>query len=109
MRLKHSLCLGMVLLLFTAKLWAQSVTDTIPYKITYYEVKKTQTVAELAKSLKVNPVTIVKLNRFKNDAQQLGKGRRLKVPVYPKGVVYPPVPPKAEKKPTGNKAEEKKP
>src|SRR6476660_3070589 len=88
MKFRNSLLTCFVLLIFTAGLRAQSSTDTIPYRITYYELRKAQKVTAVAKTLKVNPATIVKLNRLKSVEQELPKGRRLKVPQYGKGVVY---------------------
>ncbi|HLP20105.1 MAG TPA: hypothetical protein VK174_07390, partial [Chitinophagales bacterium] len=95
MKLKISLLSCFVLLMFSV-VFAQTTPDTIPYRITQYELKKTQKVSAVAKSLKVDPATIVKLNKLKSTEQELPKGRRLKVPQYGKGVVY--IPP-SERKP----------
>jgi LysM repeat protein len=72
----------------TCGLFAQQKSDTIPYKIGSYDIKKQQTVLSVANKLKVDPKTIVRLNKLRSIQQDLVEGQRIKIPVYPKGFVY---------------------
>ena len=79
-----------LLLAFTATcgLFAQQKSDTIPYKIGSYDIKKQQTVLSVANKLKLDPKTIVRLNKLRSIQQDLVEGQRIKIPVYPKGFVH---------------------
>lgn len=79
-----------ILIAFTTltSLFAQEKSDTIPYKIGSYDIKKQQSVLTVATKLKVDPKTIVRLNKLRSIQQDLVEGQRIKIPVYPKGYVY---------------------
>lgn len=71
-------------------MFSQAHTDTIPYKIGYYEVKKQLKIVELAQKLKVDPEIILKLNRLRSIQRDLVTGLRIKIPIYAKGYKYEP-------------------
>ncbi|MES2621803.1 MAG: hypothetical protein V4615_13215 [Bacteroidota bacterium] len=74
-----------IFLLVAQSLYSQKVSsDTLPYKIAKYEVKKQEKVSALAQKLKVDPSILVKLNKFRSIQSVVSKGQRIKVPVYPK-------------------------
>lgn len=62
----------------------------MPYKIGYYDVKKPTNVFLVAKQLRADAATIVRLNKLRNTQQDLVVGQRIKIPVYPKGHKYDP-------------------
>ncbi len=65
-------------------------TDTVPYKISHFDIKKQEKVSVVAAKLGVDPQIIVKLNKLRNVQQDLVPGQRIKIPVYPKGYKYTP-------------------
>ncbi len=80
----YSFALALILCSLTAG--AQS--DSIPYKVGKYDVKKQEKVYVVAGRLKIDPNIVVKLNKLRNVQQDLVPGQRIKIPVYPKGYVY---------------------
>jgi LysM repeat protein len=78
--------LALILILCSSTAGAQS--DSIPYKVGKYDVKKQEKVYVVAGRLKIDPNIVVKLNKLRNVQQDLVPGQRIKIPVYPKGYVY---------------------
>lgn len=79
---------------FTCNVFAQIAQgDTVAYKIGYYEVKKKQSLTEIAEKLKVEPSLVAKLNRLKTTQQYYVNGDRIKIPVYANGYKYEPAKP----------------
>ncbi len=92
MKFKNNFLLSFLIFIASTPLFSQkTVTDTIPYKIGNYEVKKQQKVIELAEKLKVDPEIILKLNRLRSVERVLVTGLVVKIPVYAKGYKYEPV------------------
>ena len=85
--MKHALY-PLVLLLMLCSNTGCAQSDSIPYKIGKYDVKKQEKVNVVAGRLQVDPNIIVKLNKLRNVQQDLVPGQRIKIPVYPKGYVY---------------------
>lgn len=80
-----------LLIISVFKGFSQSApVDTVAYKIGYYEVKKKQTVAEVAQKLKVEPAVLLRLNRLRNLQLDLNNGQRIKIPLYANGYKYEP-------------------
>ncbi len=89
----------------TGSLIAQNAgSDTIPYTIAKYEIKKPIKVSALAEKLKLDEKILVKLNKFRSVNSTLVKGQRIKIPVYPK-----PVKEKIKKKPEKLESEKRQP
>ncbi len=87
-------------LVFACQAFAQIVQgDTVAYKIGYYEVKKKQSLTEIAEKLKVEPAVVAKLNRLKTLQQYFVNGDRIKIPVYANGYKYEPAKPVKETAP----------
>ena len=62
---------------------AQLVTDTVPNKTDVYEVKKkSETINDIAKKLKVDAVSICSLNNITNVDSLLTRGQKIVVPAY---------------------------
>lgn len=81
-------CYTLMLLLFLCIQSVFSQSDSIPYKIGKYDVKKQEKVYVVAGRLHVDANIIVKLNKLRNVQQDLVPGQRIKIPVYPKGYMY---------------------
>jgi len=86
--MKSVISLLTMMLVGAFSLVAQQNSDTIPYKIATYDIKKQQSVVVVANKLKVDPKIIVRLNKLRSIQQDLVEGQRIKIPVYPKGYVY---------------------
>ncbi|MBK7149368.1 MAG: tetratricopeptide repeat protein [Bacteroidetes bacterium] len=78
----------LVLLLMLCSNAGFTQSDSIPYKIGKYDVKKQEKVYVVAGRLQVDPNIIVKLNKLRNVQQDLVPGQRIRIPVYPKGYIY---------------------
>lgn len=98
--MKKILLLFILGLVFACQAFAQIVQgDTVAYKIGYYEVKKKQSLTEIAEKLKVEPAVVAKLNRLKTLQQYFVNGDRIKIPVYANGYKYEPAKPIKEAAP----------
>ncbi len=94
---------------FFAFHYSFSQADTLGFKIEKYEVRKTEKVADFAWKRKIDPMLVVKLNRFKSVSSYVIKGQKIKIPVYPETIPPPKVTkrPKPEKEKNGREKDEK--